>query len=62
MRQASLGVRRAGGLVIPNGPDRAGTIAELYAGQELPAVQVQLMDDPARVHFAPKAVAGAISS
>ena len=59
----------AGGLLIPNGPDRAGTIAELYEGQELPSVLVRLMndtpwcdevgeyvpmDDPARVILTPK--------
>jgi len=56
-------------LLIPNGPDRAGTIAELYEGQELPGVLVRLMTDtpwcdqvqeyfpmtdPARVHLTPK--------
>ena len=59
-----------GGLVIENGPDHAGTIAELYEGQELPGVLVRLMtdapwcdqveayvpmDDPARVYLTPKA-------
>jgi len=58
-----------GGLVIENGPDHVGTIAELYKGQALPAVLVRLlndmpwcdqveeyvlMDDPARVHLTPK--------
>ena len=52
------------------GPDRAGPIAELYKGRELPDVLVRLMtdtpwcdevgqyvpmDDPARVHLTPKA-------
>ena len=58
-----------GGLLIPNGLDRAGTITELYEGQELPDVLVSLMtetpwcdevqehvpmDDPARVHLMSK--------
>ncbi len=58
-----------GSLMIENGPDRPGTIAELYEGRELPAVLVRLlndkvwcetlgeyglMDDPARVHLTPK--------
>ena len=58
-----------GGLLILNGPDHAGTIAELYEGQELPGVLVRLMndtpwcdqveeyvprDDPARAHLTPK--------
>ena len=30
-----------GGLVIENGPDRAGTIAELHEGRELPGVLVR---------------------
>ena len=34
-----------GGLLIPNGPDRPGTIADLYEGQELPGVPVQLRTD-----------------
>ena len=33
------------GLIIPNGPDRTGTTAELYAGQGLPAVLVTLITD-----------------
>ena len=33
-----------GGL-IENGPDRTGTIAELYEGRELPGVLVSLMTD-----------------
>ena len=51
-------------------PDRPGTIAELYEGQELPGMLVWLMtdtpwcdevqeyvpmDDPARIHLTPKA-------
>ena len=32
-------------MVIPNGPDHAGTIAELHEGQELPGVLVPLMTD-----------------
>lgn len=59
-----------GGLVIENGPDRPGTIAELYEGRELPAVLVRLLNDkvwceqagdyiliadPARVQLTPKA-------
>ena len=58
-----------GCLVIENGPDRPGTIAELYEGQELPGVLVRLMtdtpwcdqvgeyvpmDDPARVVLRPR--------
>ena len=57
------------GVLIPNGPDRRGTIAELYEGQELPTVLVRLMTDtpwcdevqeyvpigdPASVHLTPK--------
>ena len=33
------------GVLIPNGPDRPGTVAELYEGQELPGVLVRLMTD-----------------
>jgi len=58
-----------GGLLLPNGPDRAGTIAERHEGRELPGVRVRLMtgtpwcaevqeyvlmDDPARIHLIPK--------
>ena len=58
------------GLLMENGPDRPRTIAELYAGRELPGVLVDLMtdtpwcdqvqeyvpmDDPARIHLRPKA-------
>lgn len=35
----------AGGLVIDNGADRPGTIAERYEGQELPRVLVELLND-----------------
>ena len=34
-----------GGLQIEHGPDREGTIAELYAGWPLPDVLVQLLND-----------------
>jgi hypothetical protein len=34
------------GLLIPNGPDRAGTIADLYEGQDLPDALVELMTGP----------------
>jgi hypothetical protein len=59
-----------GALLIEDGPDRAGTIAELYAGRELPAVLVSLLNDkvwcddageyiliadPARVFLTPRA-------
>ena len=59
-----------GSLRIENGPDRLGTVAELYEGRDLPAVLVRrlndkvwceqageyvLMDDPARVHLTQKA-------
>ena len=55
--------------MIPNGPDRPGTLAELYEGRELPGVPVRLladapwcdqvqkyvpMDELARVHLIPK--------
>jgi len=33
------------GLVIPNGPDRAGTIAEQYEGRRLPTVLVEKPND-----------------
>jgi hypothetical protein len=64
------GVWGGSGVRIENGPDRAGTIAELYKGRELPHVPVRLMndkpecetlggyllmDDPARVIITPKA-------
>ena len=54
---------------IPDGPTEAGTVAELYVGQELPEMLVRLMndkpwceevqeyvpmDDPARVHLRAK--------
>jgi hypothetical protein len=57
------------GLQIANDPDRAGTIAELYEGRELPDVLKSLMNDvvecetlggyllmndPARIHLSPK--------
>lgn len=58
-----------GGLMIEHGPDRPGTIAELYESRELAAVLVRLlngkvwcdqagdyvlMDDPARIHLPPR--------
>jgi hypothetical protein len=58
-----------GALLIEDGPDREGTIAELYAGRELPAVLTRLLNDkvwcdhageyvligdPARVVLTPK--------
>ena len=61
----------AGALLVEDGPDREGTIAELYAGRELPAVLVRLLNDkvwcedageyvliadPARVILTPRSV------
>ena len=59
-----------GNPVVESGPDRAGTVAELYECPELRGVLVGLMtdtpwrdevgeyapiDEPARVHLTPKA-------
>jgi hypothetical protein len=64
-----------GALLIEDGPNREGTIAELYAGRELPAVLVSLLNDkvwcddageyvliadPARVFLTPRAWADGI--
>lgn len=70
MRQDSWCVGGAGfGLRIENGPDRAGTIAELYEGWRIPDRLTELlhdkvwcedtqdaviMADPARVSLRPK--------